>query len=330
MRLFPLPCTPWVGRMLGKGTSKLFPRERRIATAQLDYVREHLRTHGVPAADGVPDSFPPVSIEQLNDVESLTTRVFGHVGEFMGETFILDRLLERDEKAANGYRFIASTGQDMMVNYTSQGYAVLALSAHIGCFELLAAFHAAHGIDLVVIGRDPNYSVVSSALRDLRSSYGVDTIWRDESSGGRKLLSAVRTPGKLVGALIDQDTDVENLFSPFFGLAAAYPIGPITLAIKKKLPIVSTFIVRTGKQQHHVITRDIPYSADDPEAPAKILFTYNLHLEDLILRFPEQWIWWHRRWRRRPDVNYASGNEAPRSASAYCDWISTQERRAAA
>ncbi len=308
LRLFPLGTPPALGRFLGRIIGRLFPRDRSIAKTHIDYVRAYLSKNG--AAKSFPDS------------ERLVDAVFAHAGESVGEVMIIDRLLARD-KSASGFRYVDSTGQEIVREMLDAGRGGVALSGHLGCFELLAAFHAAYGAPISVIGRDPNYESLGILLRDLRASYGVETVWRDDPATARKLIGALKT-GRVVAVLIDQDTALENSFSPFFGIDAAYPVGPMRLAIKQRLPIISTFIAREKSLQHHVFTRRIDYDPDDPQAIEKILAAFGAHLEELIIRFPEQWLWWHRRWRRRPGVNYKEHPDQLPSTENYLRWISAQ------
>ena len=196
----------------------------------------------------------------------------------------------------------------------------IALSGHIGCFELLAAYHQLAGLSVTVVGRNPNYASLDQLLADLRASYGVKTVWRSDPGGLGKIIRALKQGG-VIAVLIDQDTNLDNGFSPFFGVEAASPITPIKLALKHQIPIFSSFIVRTGHLKHQVIAQELPYDSSDPDAVKNILGEYNRRLEALIRRYPEQWFWWHRRWRRRPGVDYKSNPELLPSTNQYLGWL---------
>jgi len=319
MRILPTGVSIPFGRGVGVCVGQFVSRERAVAKAQIRHAARH-------ASESIHNEYAvaaPPATSEFAAPANLLDKTFAHCGESVIELFILDKLLQRDDSRASGFRYIESTGQEIVRGLKDAGIGAVTLSGHIGCFELLAAFHVAWGVQLTVSGRDANYPLLSSILRDLRKSYGVDSVFRDEVAGPRKIIKAVRS-GEVFAALIDQDTGLENGFAPFFGLDAASPIGPIRLAVKMRAPVLTSFIVRTSRLHHHVITRRIDYNPDDEAAPQKILAEFNRQLEDLIVRYPDQWLWWHRRWRRRPEVNYLESPDDLRKTPEYIRWLDLQ------
>ncbi len=79
---------------------------------------------------------------------------------------------------------------------------------------------------------------------------------------------------------------------------------------------------------HHITTEQIDYLPGHPGAVQQMLDVYNSRLEALIRAYPEQWIWQHRRWRRRPEIDYKHQPQLLRSTSQYLDWLhaKTQQR----
>jgi KDO2-lipid IV(A) lauroyltransferase len=137
------------------------------------------------------------------------------------------------------------------------------------------------------------------------------------------LLNAVRE-GAVIAMLVDQDVDLDNVFIPFFGLPAAYPEAPIRLALKFSLPIFSSFIVRKRRLTHHIITQKIDFDAKSDDVIQNILTVYNKRLENLIFHYPDQWIWWHKRWRRRPNIDYKKEPSRLMSTKQYLKWLEEQ------
>lgn len=294
--LLPESAGRCAGRAIGGLLAHFLKRERTIIIAQADFVKHRgyaLETDKLPAS------------------------TFKHSGEAVYEALCLKRyLLRQGEKFVR----IETDGQQIVDKLLVDKQGAIALSAHLGCFELLAAFHAAYGVNISVIGRDPNYPVLGQVLRLMRSDYGVHTIWREDSSATRKLLRALKD-GHVIAALIDQDTAVENCFAPFFSLPAAYPRGLLRLALKNNIPLVSSFIVRTAPGRHRVITEEFKLEQVAEKSEAAILSEFSLRLERLVLQYPEQWLWWHRRWRRREGIDYNSKPELLRSTSQYLEWL---------
>ncbi len=325
--------TSWAGSVVGKFCS----REEKISIAQIRYAFPEGLPERVLAANKSEWSSRPdfrefdthgdkaeVSVEEYR---ALANRVFRHVGESVGELLLWKRflrhresILKRGVETGQRQEKIISEGADIIEDLRRSGVGAVGLSGHLGSFELLAAYLAECGLKCSVIGRSPNYPLLEKVIREFRQAFGVEIIWSDAADAPRQMVRAVRS-GRVICALIDQDTKWKSDFSPFFGLEAASPAGPIQLAMRYELPIFTSFIVRTSPMSHLVTTETVPYCATDPEAKSKILRIYNDRLENLIRLHPEQYIWWHRRWRRRPGVDYGHSPQLLRNASQYREWL---------
>ncbi len=253
--------------------------------------------------------------------ESFLDKNFSHLGTAIAEVLFLKDLLKKNN--AGEYSYVSSSNDRTIRSLVDEGKSALALSGHIGCFELLAAYYIEFGVNVSVVARKPNYNLLDRFVADLRKSYGVHTIWREDPDSMKKLLKAFREAG-VIAALIDQDTALESEYAPFFGLEAASPSGLIQYAVKKNITILSSFIVRTSRFSHQIFTEEIPYQKEDPAAVRNVLTIFNQHLEKLIKQYPEQWIWWHRRWRRRPGIDYNKNPELLPSTKTYLNWLEKQ------
>lgn len=313
LRALPFSAARALGRFLGRSALMFAPRERAIMRSQTRF-----------ALGG------ELAAEKLL---ALPGDVFAHLGELVVEALRLDELLVEagDQPPVPpvlpfpalhdppALRHVSSSGQAIVDKLRAEGRGAVALSGHLGCFELLAAYHLRRGVPLGVIAREPNYPVLEKIVRTLRASYAVETYLRDDPRAARRMIVALRS-GKFVAALIDQDTPLDRTYSTFFRLPAAYPRGPLKLAMSLRVPILMSFIIRTGPAQHHVHTEEIPYDADEEDAEESVLSRFGERLEQLIRTHPDQWLWWHRRWRRRPGIEYGDGSPPP-STAAYIDWL---------
>ena len=131
----------------------------------------------------------------------------------------------------------------------------------------------------------------------------MEILRRGTSAAIRKLLGCLRNKEVLVLA-IDQDTNVLSTWVPFFGIPAKTPVGAAVFALKTGAAVVSYNVIRqtdgtfkmrfetlgTFVRQHHEMEQDV-YA---------VTRKMNLHLEQRIRENPQQWAWFHRRWRHRP------------------------------
>ncbi|MFC1606453.1 lysophospholipid acyltransferase family protein, partial [Candidatus Latescibacterota bacterium] len=110
--------------------------------------------------------------------------------------------------------------------------------------------------------------------------------------------------GHLVGMLVDQDIKVKGDFVDFFGKPAHTAIAPALLSLKFDIPIIPLFSCRDEKDIHHIyvgerITTEL--SGDKYNDILSLTDKASLATEAFIREHPEQWVWFHRRWKTRPD-----------------------------
>jgi KDO2-lipid IV(A) lauroyltransferase len=181
-----------------------------------------------------------------------------------------------------------------------RGRGVIVITAHIGCFELLLHFFARHGFRSFAIGQRSFDPRLDGLIRRIRSGEDID--YMDRSESPRKIIRGLQE-GKAFGVLIDQDTMVEGVFAQFLGKTAYTPSGPVRIAMRFGIPAVVATITRQPDNTHHVSLSDILEFTDRGDFENDLLKNVQLandRIGETIVRFPEQWVWMHRRWKRQP------------------------------
>ena len=258
------------GRALGALGWRLSRRDRRRAL-------EHLTI-----------AFPGLSPGERN---ALARACFRHLGVMLGEAFHL-----RHADATALERLVRLEGWEQVTAARASGRPILILTGHCGNWELLAALLNVRGLGMAVMARQLEDEGLQTSLLGLRQRFGTRTIVRGTPGAARELLKTLRGGGAL-GMLIDQDTRVDGVFVDFFGRPAYTPVGAAELAARFDAVVLPTFIERLadGTRLARIEPRlDLP---DDPVAATAAM---TQRIEAQIRRVPEQWVWIHRRWRRRP------------------------------
>ncbi len=183
-----------------------------------------------------------------------------------------------------------------------RGRGVVYVTGHIGNWELMAYAVASKKYPISVIAAPIEPEQVNDMIVRLREKLGVRTILRSRP-GATKELIRVFKENRVLGILIDQDTDVESAFVNFLGRPAWTPTAAASMAIKFNAPVIFGYI-RRSKNDRHTVTI---------EGPLDLIMTGNREkdiidntammtkkIEGCILNAPEQWVWMHRRWRRQP------------------------------
>jgi len=178
----------------------------------------------------------------------------------------------------------------------------VAVTGHIGNWELLAAYFAWRGLKVAAIARRIYVPQLNRLLVGFRNRQGIETILRESPNSTRQILRALKSKA-ILAMLIDQDTHAPSISVPFFGRMARTPAAAAALAIRRELPAVAMFIQRRP-QGGHRITIDPPFVIErsgDLQADIRSLTRrFNEVLERQVRRNPAEWVWWHRRWRRAP------------------------------
>lgn len=269
----PIEVRSACGRALGAVYSAIPSRERKIAKLQLDVF--------VPEKGG----------------GRLVAGVFANLGQTLLESLNLQPLLTKNNS-------IECPQLSEILEWSRCQNGTVALTAHFSNWELLAAYFAKQGVKLTVVGRPARSSGLQAVLAELRKSYGVETIWRTNGAGIRKIISTLKQGG-VVAALIDQDTQVVSKPIEYFGVQAATPSGLLELGQRLGSNIVGCLITRTKLLKYKIDACKFEQHAES----SLILSEFNRFLEQHVKNHPDQWVWFHKRWRTRPTQGKMSSHE---------------------
>ena len=141
-------------------------------------------------------------------------------------------------------------GEEHLENLSKSGRGAVLLTAHMGNWELLAAWLACKGYPLVAGVRDPNDVHVSKLLACYRKDLGVETIPKKSLLlKGAKLLKQ----GKFIGILADQDGGTDGIRVSFIGKVASTVGGPAALSLLTKAPVVPIVSYRIAPYEHEIL-----------------------------------------------------------------------------
>ncbi len=182
-----------------------------------------------------------------------------------------------------------------------EGRGVILVTGHYGNWEIAAAAVAARGVPIAAIVRRQGNRLVDARLDGLRRRLGVETIYQSEAPSR---VPRVLRKGGVVGIVGDQDARRAGIFVPFFGRPASTHRGPALFAIKLGTPVFSCVARRLpeGGVRYEVAGERVPVvRTGDLEADVRAL-TAELaaRLEAQVRVAPEQYFWFHRRWKSKP------------------------------
>jgi KDO2-lipid IV(A) lauroyltransferase len=173
---------------------------------------------------------------------------------------------------------------------------LLIITGHCGNWELLGGVFGQREVPLAAVVRSLSEPDLEPLVEELRRGLGTRTISRGQPGSIRNLLAALRG-GTALLMLIDQDIRTDGVWVPFFGTLAHTPAGAARLALRRKAIVIAAFMERLEDGRHRA--RFLP-PLELPDDVTGATATMTRAIEDQIRRHPPQWVWWHRRWRRRP------------------------------
>lgn len=229
---------------------------------------------------------------QASAARALAARVYRHLG-----TGAVELLRAPDMSPAGARQLMGDDGLRRMESLVLQGKGVLVLTAHLGHWDLLACAAARAGLPLSIVTRRIKSRWLDRLWARLRESCGVRLL-PDHGSAGR-IISRLRK-GEVVGFVLDQHQP-GGLAVPFFGRPAATSTSLARLAHATGSPVVAAFLIRQPDGGYRLEVSDPLFAAAGEEGqgkdPAQATRLYTRTLEEAVRKWPDQWLWLHRRWK---------------------------------
>jgi KDO2-lipid IV(A) lauroyltransferase len=185
-----------------------------------------------------------------------------------------------------------------------EGKGLIMLGGHFGNWELIAIAVGliSHHPLTIIVQRQRN-RFVDAFMNKNRMLFGNKVVEMERAP--REIISTLRNNG-VVAILADQSGPQEGLFVNFFGRPASTHRGPAVFSVRTGAPIIMAFIIRGADgfyrvEFEEVDTRNV--SGTDDEKVEQITARHVAMLEKYASRYPDHWLWMHKRWKHSPPVN---------------------------
>jgi KDO2-lipid IV(A) lauroyltransferase len=176
------------------------------------------------------------------------------------------------------------------------------LTAHLGNFELLAFAHGLLGHPITLVHKPMRNPLIDDAITDRRARAGTTSLAK--KTAAKAALRALHEH-RIVAIPADQNqTRRYGVFVDVFGVPACTTPGPARLAMLSRAPVVPVFLVRDGETDRHRIVLlpqiELIHTGDREADIVANTQRCSDAIEQMLRRYPDQWIWFHRRWNTRP------------------------------
>jgi len=184
----------------------------------------------------------------------------------------------------------------------ARGKGVLILTGHLGAWELSSFYHSLMGHPMGMVIRRLDNGPLDEYVNSIRCLHGNKVLHKGDFARG--LLKAMHRGGT-VGILMDTNmTPPQGEFVRFFGIEACTASGLARVALKTGAAVLPGFCLWEVKERRYVLhfgpELHFERTGDAERDILAATQQCNDVLESWIRRYPDQWLWIHRRWKTRP------------------------------
>lgn len=239
-------------------------------------------------------AFPDWTEAQCKEV---IRKMLGNLGRMAAEFARLPKLTAR-----NIDKLVILDGHENFLEGHRRGKGVLYLTGHIGGWELSSFAHALYGYPLHYMARPLDNRRVDALVNKYRCASGNQPIFKNESA--RAILKILKDSGT-IGILADQNTlPAEGVFVDFFGKLACTTTGIARVALHTGSAVVPGFAYWDESIQKYCLRFEPPVELIQTGDTERDVFEntqkFAKVIEEIIRKYPDQWVWVHARWKTRP------------------------------
>jgi KDO2-lipid IV(A) lauroyltransferase len=221
--------------------------------------------------------------------------MFGNLGMNVIETLRLGSVSDATLRDS-----IVMEGEERLRAVLARGKGLLVLSAHMGNWDLLCTMAPRLNYPTTIITKNLRNTKLNDYWMNTRARFGLKFVPAHHSY--RLCLSALRR-NEIVGFILDQNMiRDEGVFVNFMGRPACTSPGLAYMSAQSGAAVVPVFMIRLPEGRH--LVKVLPEIPPPPDRQQETILSYTQRytkaIEDMILQYPDQWIWIHRRWRTQP------------------------------
>ncbi len=261
---------------LGWGVCRLHGRLRRVGERNLELALPELT---------------------LQERDQILRRLFRCLGWQLVEFCRMARYTPENTRG-----WIRTESMDHYLAAKARGKGVLIVTGHLGAWELSSFYHSLMGHPMGMVIRRLDNRRLDEYVNGIRCLHGNRVLHKDDFARG--LLTAMRK-GETVGILMDTNmTPPQGVFVELFGRQACTASGLARVALKTGAAVLPGFMVWEESERRYVLHfgPELVFERTGDEGADIVAATQQCTsaIESWIRRYPDQWLWIHRRWKTRP------------------------------
>lgn len=218
--------------------------------------------------------------------------VWENLGRTVAEYAHLDKFDPSDPKGR-----IDIIGVERVAELVLSRRPAIFVSGHFANWEIMPIVLRHVGVDFGLVYRAANNPLVDELIIKLRAEAFSKLQMPKGNLTGRALMEAMAR-GRSLAMLVDQKLNA-GVTAPFLGQPAKTATAAARLALRYSVPVIPASIMRLKGARFRIFVHEpIHYQAtgDFSGDIVKLTTLINQSIGEAIVRHPEQWLWFHRRW----------------------------------
>ena len=271
-------------QILKKGFSSISPRKRFYIASRIGEIFHHyLKVRKKQARANIKKAFPNFNDDEIEKILKNTYLNFCH--NFI-EFTSLPLSFKNIKFEIKGLRALQSL--------LDQKKGVIFITGHFGAWEMLGQWVVKNVPLFFGVAQKQKNKGAHKFFINQRKIAGIKHIFRGSSVN---LMYDVLSKNGMLGLVSDQDAKKKGVFVDFFGTPASTPKGAALFHINTDAPILLGVCFKENFQKYHIHFKTINTSN---KSIKHITQEYTGHLESYVKKYPDQYFWFHRRWKTKP------------------------------
>ena len=265
----------WLNRLLQRERNRVGATIGSVAFNKIAIRKTHARRHLKMAFPGKSDNYIDYNLRELHR----------HYGHMFIDALCSTRLIQHGKVTAEGKKQLDSS--------YSKGKGVILMAGHFGNWELIPTWLAVNGYQIVTVAQRQKNRGADRFFMEYRKKAETSPVYPGESPS--VMISSLRA-GKILILASDQNAGKRGELVNFFGQLASSPRGADVFHQKTGAPVIVAFCQREQDGSYIIRFDQLP----NGDGSASIMERFTKLLEKEIQKRPEQYFWFHRRWKTPP------------------------------
>ncbi len=278
VRIIPWKATTWLTGKLGALAFNIVKKERdkTIRNLTIAYGKE----------------------KTPEEIRQMAREVWINLGKSAGEFAIKLHITDKEKF----FRNVEVIGLEHGKKALERGKGALFIVSHMGCWEAFSNSFMLLGMRAGAVGQTMKDEKLNDMLMKSRQRLGFKLLPRGSSY---KTILKFLSDNHSMGILIDQDTNVKGVFVDFYGKPAYTPIGAAMLALDSEASVMAAYYLKKPDDTWQIIIKPefkVIRTGDRKSDLQKNTEMFHKDIEEMIRKYPTQWVWMHERWKTTPEI----------------------------